>query len=124
MTGRLGRYAVLGVVTNGLVFLVFLALVHVGVSPVAANAICYGLGLVLSYLGNRRWTFRSTRGHGADAWRFGAAHLCGFATSIATIALAVRFVPPALAQIAAIGAAAAVIFAVLNLLRFGGRGAE
>lgn len=119
LVNRLWRYGVLGIVINLGCYLVFLLLLASGTRPVTANAACYVLGLVLGYVGNRTWTFRSEGRHGPDLLRFGGAHLAGFATSMATIAVLVRVMPAALAQVGAVLTAAAVIFAALQLLGFG-----
>lgn len=119
LSARLWRYVVLGILTNGLCYGAFLLLVAIGVTPVAANALCYMLGLMLGYVGNRRWAFRSENRHVSDMLRFGAAHAAGFASSIACISIAMKVMPVALAQLVAIVVAAGIIFTVLQISRFG-----
>lgn len=116
---RLWRYVVLGILTNGLCYGTFLLLVAIGATPVAANALCYMLGLMLGYIGNRRWAFRSENRHVSDMLRFGAAHVAGFGSSIACISIAMKVMPVALAQLVAIVVAAGIIFTVLQISRFG-----
>lgn len=119
LSARLWRYVVLGILTNGLCYGAFLLLVAIGVTPVAANALCYMLGLMLGYVGNRRWAFRSENRHVSDMLRFGAAHVAGFASSIACISITMKVMPVALAQLVAIVVAAGIIFTVLQISRFG-----
>lgn len=116
---RIGKFAILGIASNGLCYLLFLGLLFAGVSAVASNALCYLFGFTISYVGNRRWTFRSANSHRADLVRFGCAHLVGFSSSVVSMALLVRVMPAPLAQIVTIGISAVVIFIALQLLRFG-----
>lgn len=116
--GRVWRYAAVGVVTNGACYLLFLLLIGVGVGAVAANGMCYLAGVTMGYVGNRRWTFRSENRHAHDVIRFAAAHAVGLSSSIATIALLLRVLPPPLAQIGAIVVAAVAIFVSLELFGF------
>lgn len=118
LEGRAWRYAAMGIATNGVCYLLFILLIGVGVAAVPANGLCYVAGVGLGYVGNRRWTFRSRNSHGRDMVRFACAHALGFASSIATIAVLVRIMPPLLAQIGAIGVAAVVIFVALEALGF------
>ncbi len=74
---RFQRYAILGLVTNGVCYLLFLVLIRLSVSIVAANGLSYLAGFAMSYFGNRRWTFRSSNRHGHDMSRFVAAHILG-----------------------------------------------
>lgn len=117
--GRLWRYGVLGLASNALCYLAFLGLIWTHVPPVWANGLCYLLGLSISYFGNRRWAFRSTNSHVPDMLRFGGAYAMGLVFSLVCMALLVRVIPPALAQIVTIGATAIAVFAALTLLRFG-----
>ena len=116
---QFGRYALIGIVSNSICYLVFLSLLWAEISPVLANACCYFLGLTLSYVANRSWTFQSTNRHLSDLLRFGGAYGLGFLTSVLTMAVLVRFMPAPVAQVFTIGMTAVVIFCALQLLRFG-----
>lgn len=115
---RLGRYAAVGLATNGSCYLLFLALIRAGVPVVGANGACYLAGVVMGYVGNRRWTFRSSNRHRHDMIRFVAAHVLGLSASVVTISVLVLFMPAEFAQIGAIGIAAATIYVALELFGF------
>jgi putative flippase GtrA len=120
---RFGRFALVGLASNLLCYLVFLALLRARVSPVLANAFCYLLGLAVGYVANRHWTFRSRNRHLADLSRYGIAYALGFLVSVATMSLLIPFMAAPLAQIVTIGVTAVFIYGTLQLLRFGRPGA-
>lgn len=128
MTGRhneiqqLSRYGATGIVVNFLLYLVFLVFLRLGLTPTVAAAFCYGLGVLISYLINRRWTFRSTEGHSRDLPKFLLAYGIGLASTLLTIAVLIRWLPPELAQVFNIGLTALVIYSSLRIFRFGGKG--
>lgn len=117
--GQLRRYSVVGVVSNICCYLVFLGLLRLRTTPVAATALCYLLGVAISYSANRRWTFRSRNRHRTDAICFAGAYTLGLAFSMAAMALLVRSLPPAAAQVVVVVATATVIFTCLRVFGFG-----
>ena len=118
---RLLRYGFVGLATNGALYLVFIALLRLGVGPTVAAGLCYALGVALSYLLNRRWTFASDASHGRDLPRFLLAYGIGLVSTMATITLLLRWLRPELAQLLNIAITALVIYASLRLARFGQR---
>ena len=113
------RYAIVGVGTNATLYVVFVGLHWAGTPPAIAAAICYVLGLTLSYVINRAWSFSSDRPHSSDAPKFLAAYGAGLAMTVLAMTLLTGPLGPALAQIVTIGLAAAMIYSVLEILRFG-----
>lgn len=118
---RFSRYGIVGLATNLSLYLIFVLLLRLGVSPVVSAGLCYCLGVGMSYLLNRRWTFGSNDGHGRDLPKFLLAYGVGFASTLLTISLLVSWLPAELAQILNIGITAVVIYACLRILRFGMR---
>jgi putative flippase GtrA len=51
------RYGVLGALNNSFLYLTYLLLTYFGVSPKLAMSFLYGVGTVVSFLGNRQWVF-------------------------------------------------------------------
>lgn len=113
------RYGLVGVGSNLVVYGVFLALIWGEISPVCAAAICYALGLAISYFLNRRWSFESTAGHRSDAWRFLLAYSIGLVATLVFIFTLTFLLRPEIAQVLNIGLTAMVIYIALRLLRFG-----
>jgi len=116
---RFARFATVGVATNGMLYIAFLALLRAGTAPVSAAGLCYVAGTLLSYVLNRRWTFASGQSHRRDLPRFLVAYGIGLVSTLATIALLTRWLRPAIAQILNIGLTALVIYFSLRLLHFG-----
>jgi putative flippase GtrA len=80
---RIGRqftiFTGVGLVVVAVHYGTLVALVESGlVEPVKANLASYVAGGIVSYLLNRRWTFRSERVHTEAAWRFAVVAGCGF----------------------------------------------
>lgn len=121
---RLTRYGAVGILTNVSLYVLFLVLVGVGLPPVPVSALCYLLGVALSYMLNRRFAFSSTAGHRHDLPRFLAAYGLGLLVTVVAMRLLVEPLGPAIAQFLTIGIAALTIFSSLLLLRFGEKASD
>lgn len=113
------RYGFVGIISNLLVYGVFVALIWNTVPPVWATAMCYTLGLSISYLANRSWSFESSADHRSDLPRFLLAYGVGFVATLVFISVLTLFLRPEIAQIINIGLTAIVIYVALRRLRFG-----
>lgn len=113
------RYGIVGIGSNLLVYCIFLAFIWTGVPAVSAAAICYGIGLAVSYVFNRRWSFESTASHGSDLVRFLIAYGLGFVATLLFITVLTVFLGPETAQILNIGLTALVIYTCLRVSDFG-----
>jgi|TARA_R100000935_G_scaffold57753_1_gene92487 putative flippase GtrA len=116
---RLFRYGIVGLATNVSLYLVFLLFLRLGLLPTMAAGLCYGLGVAMSYLLNRRWTFSSTASHRRDLPKFFLAYGIGLISTLLTITLLMIWLSPEAAQIINIGITAIVIYGSLRLVRFG-----
>ncbi|GAA5542598.1 GtrA family protein [Ochrobactrum soli] len=56
---QFGRFGLVGLLNTFITLIVIAVLTWLGASPFVANAIGYGAGLVNSYFGNMKWTFKS-----------------------------------------------------------------
>ena len=64
LSRKIIRYAVVGVIGTAVHFGVLAALVELfGVEPVTSSTIGFIVTVIVSYVLNHRWTFRSDRGH-------------------------------------------------------------
>ena len=116
---RFGRYGIIGIASNVFCFSVFLALIGTGLSPVLASGMVYLLGLSISYVANRKWSFRSDGTHTQDLPRFLLSYGIGLLFSMACIWVLLTWLHPATAQIVTICATAVVIYFCLSVFKFG-----
>lgn len=118
---RLARYAIVGLASNGVLYLGYIALTAVRMPPEAASAILFVVGITGTYIVNRGWSFKSHEDHGWAAPRYAATYLFGFGIQIGVLAAAYRMfdVPHLIAQLFAMVCAAAMIFLMLNFWVFG-----
>lgn len=113
------RYTIAGLTTNTVNYLTFLLLLWMQVPPVRAAVLCYALGVILSYLAQRYWTFKSQSSHGRDVPRFIAAYAVGLAVTVVSMILLLRVVSPAWAELFTIGITALAIYGCLLAFGFG-----
>jgi putative flippase GtrA len=62
---QLIRYAIVGLVSNGLLYLLYLGLTAIGVVPKVAMTIAYVIGTGQTFYVNRAWSFNSSVGGSA-----------------------------------------------------------
>lgn len=116
---RIWKYIVVGIATTSVLYMLYLILVYTKVPPVLSSTICYAIGVALSYIFNRRWTFNSKSMHQKDLPRFLFAYGVGFAVTILTILTSIEHVGPEVAQIIAIALTPIAIFITLRFIKFG-----
>ena len=75
---QLIRYGLLGGATNLAVYFVYLLITHLGVEPKTAMTLIYGIGAVIGFIGNRKWTFVHSGNSSRAALRYVLAHLMGY----------------------------------------------
>jgi putative flippase GtrA len=76
------RYGVVGVSSSVVDFLFYFGLTRAAHLPeLVANVLAYLVGHLVSYLGNRWWTFRSHGSVGKEYVRFWVTNLIGLAVS-------------------------------------------
>lgn len=77
--GQLWRFAVVGVSTNGALYVAYLALTLLGVPYLASMSLVYAAGVVLGFVMHRRFTFRHRHAWGPAAARYLVAYAAGYA---------------------------------------------
>lgn len=122
-SGALGRYALVGL-ANSIVGYSAILFFEYGMrlSSTAANALGYAVGMLLSYLLNRSFTFRSRRSHRSAIPAFVIAVAVCYSLNLAVLhALkALTTWPAALCQAAAVAAYAVSFFLVSRYSVFAG----
>lgn len=119
MVGRLLRFGTVGVLVNLAGYGFFLILLFVALPPVLATGIAYVVAVLMGYLINRRWTFRSKRSHASDLPRYLLAYGVGLFVAVGTMHLLVGLMAPEHAQLIVMVLMPLVIYPSLELVRFG-----
>jgi len=79
------RYIIIGVIQNSLGYIVYLLVTSTGVDPKLTISILYPIGFVISYIGNKKWTFSDTRNHTWAIMRFIVTHIIGYAFNLSAL---------------------------------------
>jgi putative flippase GtrA len=114
-------FVVIGATNNVVSYILFAVLVHLGgMDPVAAVTITYALGMIISFLGNRRLTFRHTGHVGRTIAKFVAVNAVGYAVNVAILRLFVHGLglSPLIVQLFAIVVVASITFFSMRLWVF------
>jgi putative flippase GtrA len=77
--GQLLRYGLVGIASNALAYVSYLALTGAGMGHLSAMTLVYALATLLTFLFNRRWSFGHSGGRGPALARYGTAYLLGYA---------------------------------------------
>jgi len=111
--GELTRFALVGVASNVLLYLLYLLLTSVGVGPKTSMTVAYLVGVLQSFALNRRWTFVNNGARLASLLRYGVVYASGYVVNYALLLVLVdRF---GVAHQAAQGFAIFVVAAFLFL---------
>jgi putative flippase GtrA len=87
MTGQLSRYAVTGIVSNIVLYAMYLGLTGVGGEPKVVMSALYILGVLQTFLVNRGWTFRHRSGAFPALLRYLVVYGLGYAVNLAMLIL-------------------------------------
>lgn len=114
------RYAIVGVSTNLIAFLVYLGLTRLSFDPKLAMAFVYIAAATLSYFGNARYTFSYEGRTSSGLIRFVAAHALGFCFNLLLLFVFVDLLafPHEIVQFSAIFAVAGLLFLLMRYFVF------
>jgi putative flippase GtrA len=106
------RYGLVGLASNGLGYLAYLALTATGLPPKVTMTALYLTATAIAFVGNRRFTFDDNGRIGPAALRFGVVYLVGWLLNLSLLVVFVDHLgqPHWLVQGAAILIVAAVLF--------------
>jgi putative flippase GtrA len=75
---QLFRYGLVGIISNSIGFIIYLLLTHFGTTPKITMSFLYLVGVAMSYLGNRKWTFGHKGSQLGAGIRYVMAHFFGY----------------------------------------------
>lgn len=117
---ELFRYGVVGVTVNLVGYLVFLAIVALGLDPKTAMSMLYICGATAGFLLNRSWTFRVQGSLWGPGLRYILAHVAGYVLNLLLLLVLVDGLgyPHQIVQLGAVFVVAAFLFVVFRLIVF------
>ena len=86
---QLVRYAVVGLASNLLCYLGYLALTALGMDPKLAMSILYAVGVLQTFIVNKKWTFEHGGTRGTAFYRYCSAYAMGYVFNLAVLYLMV-----------------------------------
>lgn len=81
------RYAIVGLASNALLYGLYLALTALGLAPVAAMSLMYALGVLQTFVFNRRWSFASRAAMPRAFARYLMAYAFGYVFNLLVLGL-------------------------------------
>lgn len=117
---KLARFIVIGLLNNLVGYGAFVVLSLLGVEAIPAMTVAYGIGMVISFVGNRKWTFGHRGSLGPTLVRFAVANLVGYGVNYGLLWLFVGSLglPQIPVQFFATGCVALCTFLMMRLWVF------
>lgn len=117
---QFARWVIVGVVTNTVLYLAYLALTRSLLAPKVAMTVVYVAGLLLGFLGNRSWSFEHAGRIDTALLRYVAVYALGYVINFAGLEIGVDMLgfPHELVQGAMIIVVATVMFLMQKLFVF------
>ena len=83
-------YGIVGVFNTIFGYSMMFGFTFIGIMPEISNALSYGIALIVSYLLNKKFTFRSNRNHRQDFTRFAIASAIAYVANLLTLIIVHR----------------------------------
>ena len=109
---QLGRFGLVGLVSNLVLYAAYLALTAVGIGPKAAMSVVYITGVVQTFLVNRAWTFKFSGPRAGPFAKYCLTYASGYLLNLVLLFLLVDLCggPHQLVQAVSILAVALLVF--------------
>lgn len=86
---QLVRYGVVGIASNGVLYLLYLLLTQQGMGHKLAMSTVFVIGVLQTFVFNRRWTFEHGGGIGGPFARYAASYAIAYGANLAALAVLV-----------------------------------
>jgi len=83
------RYAVVGLASNAFGYLLYLALTHLGMGHKLAMSLLYAVGVLQSFVFNKKWSFRFDGAATPALMRYASAYAVGYIVNLSALMLLV-----------------------------------
>ncbi|MDR0466712.1 MAG: GtrA family protein [Deltaproteobacteria bacterium] len=77
------RFGLVGVAHNGAGYLLYLVLTWLGAEPKLVVAVCYPVGVLISFFGNKKFTFKHKGDNAGAFFRFVSTYAGGYFVNLA-----------------------------------------
>lgn len=124
--GQLLRYGTVGVLSNLVGYLLYLAITSAGVEHKLTMSLLYVVGVVQTFFFNRRWSFRHHGAHGPAMLRYGITYALGYLFNLWALWLLVDVLghPHQFVQAAMVFVVAALLFVLQKFWVFRSAGTD
>jgi len=79
------RFAIVGICSNGALYLAYLALCLAGLGPKTAMTVSFLLGTTVTFAFNRNWSFQSDRPVPGAFFRYAATYALGYVVNLVAL---------------------------------------
>lgn len=84
---QMARFAAVGVVSNAVLYLIYLAMTAIGLGPKVAMSLLYGVGVAQTFVFNKRWTFSHRGAVQTSLRRYLVAYGMGYLVNLVVLAV-------------------------------------
>ena len=81
------RYAIVGLASNAIGYVLYIALTRLGLGPKLAMSLLYGVGILQTFLFNKRWTFGHRGAHRSVFARYCFVYGLGYVVNLLALVL-------------------------------------
>lgn len=82
---QFARYVIVGIVSNAIIYVIYIALTRIGLGPKLAMSLLYGVGVLQTFLFNKRWTFGHNGAHSIVFLRYCMSYGFGYVINLVVL---------------------------------------
>lgn len=86
---QFSRYALVGVASNAMGYVLYLVLTRLGLGPKLAMSLLYGIGVLQTFFFNKKWSFSFSGAAAPALVRYAAAYAIGYFVNLLALMLLV-----------------------------------
>lgn len=86
---QLVRYGIVGVTSNAFGYLLYLGLTYLGMGPKLAMSLLYGVGVMQTFMFNKKWSFRFDGAATPALLRYATVYAFGYVVNFSALMLLV-----------------------------------
>ncbi len=83
------RYVLVGLVSNAIIYGIYIVLTSLGMGPKLAMSLLYGVGVIQTFVFNKQWSFRFNGAAAPALMRYATAYALGYVINFSALMLLV-----------------------------------